>query len=74
MVVVIGQRLQHGEARFLLAVLVLAGQLDDLGSGVFLVDKGALKREIDEARDNLVSSRSEFAAAAAARAKPAATA
>ena len=53
-VVVIGQRLQHGEARFLLAVLVLAGQLNDLGGGVLFVDKGALQREIDEAGDDFV--------------------
>ena len=53
LVVVIGQRLQHGEARFLLAVEVVALELDDLGRRVLLVDKGALEREIDEAGDDV---------------------
>ena len=53
-VVVVGQRLQHGEARFLLAAGVLAGEVDHFGRGVFLVDKGTLEREVDEAGDDLV--------------------
>ena len=53
LVVVIGQRLQHGEARFLLAIALLAGELDDLGRRIFLVDMGALEREIDEAGNDV---------------------
>ena len=51
-VVMIRERLQHGEARFLLAVAVLAGEFDHFGSGVLLVDMGALEREVDEAGDD----------------------
>ena len=47
-VVVIGEFLQHGEARLFLAIEVFAPQLDDLRGGVFLVNIGALEREIDE--------------------------
>jgi hypothetical protein len=48
LVVVIGQRLQHGEARFFLAVEVFTLELDDLRRRVLLVDVGALEREVDE--------------------------
>ena len=48
LVVVIGQRLQHGEARFFLAVEVFTLELDDLRRRVLLVDIGALEREVDE--------------------------
>ena len=53
LVVVIGQRLQHGEARFLLAIEILALEVDHLGRRVFLVDMRALEREIDEAGDQV---------------------
>ena len=53
LVVVIGQRLQHGEARFLLALEVFALELDHFGRRVLLVDMGALEREIDEAGDDV---------------------
>ena len=53
LVVVIGQRLQHGEARGLLAVDDVAFERHDFGSGVLLVDKGALEREVDEAGDDV---------------------
>ncbi len=53
LVVVVGERLQHREARFLLAARILALELDDLGGGVLLVDIGALQREIDEAGDDV---------------------
>ena len=50
LVVVVGERLQHGEARGLLAVERVAFEhLDDLGWRVLAVDEGALEREIDEA-------------------------
>ncbi len=49
LVVVVGQRLQHGEARFLLAAGVLTLEFDDFRRRVLLVDKGAFEREIDEA-------------------------
>ncbi len=53
LVVVIGERLQHGEARFLLALGVFALQLDHLGRRVLLVDMRALEREIDKAGDEV---------------------
>ena len=53
LVVVIGERLQHREARFFFAIEVIALQVDDLRRRVFLVDIGALEREIDEAGDNI---------------------
>ena len=53
LVVVIGQRLQHGEARILLAVGVLAREFDHLRRRVLLVDIGALEREIDEAGNDV---------------------
>ena len=54
LVVVVGERLQHGEARVLLAVEIVAFERDHLGRRVLLVDKGALEREIDEAGDDVV--------------------
>ena len=54
LVVVIGERFQHGEARGLLALEILAGEIDHLGRGVLLVDMGALEREIDKAGDDVV--------------------
>ena len=53
LVVVVGERLQHGEARGLLAVERVAFERDDLRRRVLLVDKGAFEREIDEAGDDL---------------------
>ena len=52
-VVVIGELLQHGEARFLFAVEIAAFQRNDLGRLVLAVDEGALQREIDEPFDQL---------------------
>ena len=74
LVVVVGERLQHGEARVLLAVRDVALERHDLGWRVLLVDMGALEREIDEAGDDVVRSRSGSGAAPAARATPAAAA
>ena len=53
LVVVVGELFQHAEARFLLAIEVLARELDHLGRRVLLVDMGALEREVDEAGDDL---------------------
>ncbi len=53
LVVMVGQCLQHGEARGLFAREHLVIERDDLGRRVFLVDEGALQREIDEAVDAL---------------------
>ena len=53
LVVVVGERLQHGEARGLLAIDHVAFERHDFGGGVLLVDKGALEREVDEARDDV---------------------
>src|SRR5262249_5939399 len=53
LVVVIGQRLQHREARFLLAIEIFALEFDDLRRCAFLVDIGAFEREVDEARNNI---------------------
>ncbi len=50
-VVMIGELLQHREARFLLAVEIAAFELDDFGGLVLAIDEGALQREIDEALD-----------------------
>ncbi len=52
-VVVVGQRFQHGETRSLLAIGDVAFERNDFGSGVLLVDKGALQREIDKAADDV---------------------
>ena len=53
-VVVVGELLQHGEARLLAAVEAFAFERDDLGRGVLLVDMSALQREIDETGDDIV--------------------
>ena len=53
LVVVVGKRLEHLEARFFLAVEVFVLQLDDFGRRVFFVDKGALEREIDKPGDDV---------------------
>ncbi len=53
LVVVVGQRLQHGEARGLLAVEGIAFERHHLRRRVLLVDEGALEREIDETGDDL---------------------
>ncbi len=52
-VVVIGELLQHREARFLLAVEIAALQRHHLGRLVLAIDEGALQREIDEAFDQI---------------------
>ena len=54
LVVMIGERLQHGEARFLVAVGIVAVERHDLGRRMLLVDMGALEREVDEADDDVV--------------------
>ena len=48
-IVVVGEALKHGEARLLLAVELVRGQLDDARHRVLAVNKSALEREIDEA-------------------------
>ncbi len=53
-VVVIGEALQHGVARFLLARQFAGGNVDHDGRRVFAIDEGALQREIDEAGDDAV--------------------
>ena len=53
LVVVIGERFQHGEARGLLAIGHVAVERNDFRGGMLLVDKGALQREIDEAADDI---------------------
>jgi hypothetical protein len=53
LVVVVGQRLQHGEARGLLAIERVAFQRHDLRRRMLLVDVGALEGEIDEAGDEV---------------------
>ena len=50
-VVMVGELLQHREARFLLAVEIAAFQLHDFGRLVLAIDEGALQREIDETFD-----------------------
>ena len=52
-VVVIGQRLQHGEARGFLAIEHVAFERDDFGGSVLLVDERAFQCEIDEAGDDV---------------------
>ena len=54
LVVVVGERLQHGEAGILAAIESVALELHHLGRGVLLVDEGTLQREIDEADDDVV--------------------
>ena len=53
LVVVIGERFQHRKARGLFRVGGIAFERNDLRRGVLLVDKGALEREIDKARDDV---------------------
>ena len=53
LVIVVGERLQHGEARFLLAAQIVAVERDDCRGSVFLVDEGPFEREIDEAGDDV---------------------
>lgn len=54
-IVMIGEEFQHGEPRFLLAIEIAAVERDDLGSRLFAIDEGALKREIDEAGDEIAA-------------------
>ena len=51
-VVVVGERLEHGEAGFGLAGAVLVPHVDHFARGVLAVDEGALEREVDEAGDD----------------------
>ena len=53
LVVVIGERLQHGEAGILLAIEIVALEVDHLRRRVLLVDKGPFEREIDEAGNDI---------------------
>ena len=57
LVVVVGQRLQHGEARGLLEVERIAFERNDLRGRVLLVDKRAFEREIDEPGDEIARKR-----------------
>ena len=54
LVVVVGQLLEHLEARLGLALLDGRGHLDDLGLGLRAIDEGALERQIDEAGGDAV--------------------
>ena len=54
LVVVIGQLLQHGEARFLLMRGERIGNCHDLARRMLAIDVSALQREIDEAGDDVV--------------------
>ena len=53
LVVMIGERLQHREARGLLALERVAFERDHLRRSMLLVDKRAFKREIDETGDEV---------------------
>ena len=53
LVVMIGQRLQHREARRLFAIGRVAFEPNHFGRGVLPVNKGALQREIDEAGNDV---------------------
>jgi hypothetical protein len=50
---VVGQGLQHGEARGLLEVERIAFERNDLRGRVLLVDERAFEREIDEPGDDV---------------------
>ena len=52
-VVMVGELLQHREARFLFAIEIAACELDDFGGLVLAIDEGAFQREIDETLDQL---------------------
>ena len=54
LVVVVGELLQHREARLRLALLDGSRHLDHLGLRVRAVDEGPLEREVDEARGDAV--------------------
>ena len=60
LVVVIGQRLQHGEARGLFQIGGVAFERNHFRGRVLLVDKGAFQREIDEARDEVAGERRDL--------------
>ena len=53
LVVMVGERLQHREARGLFPIGGVAFERNDFRGGVLLVDKGAFEREIDEAGDDV---------------------
>ena len=54
LIVMIGEALQHRVARFLLAQLVVGGNVDHARGGMLLVDEGALEREVDIADGDAV--------------------
>ncbi len=74
LVVVVGERLQHGEAGVFLAIEIIAFEIDDLGRGVLLVDKGPFEREVDEAGHDFVFPGRESGAAATEHGRPPAAA
>ena len=51
-VVVVGERLEHGEAGLDLAGASSSSMSIDLARGVLAIDEGALEREVDEAGDD----------------------
>ena len=53
LVVMIGQRLQHRETGRLFAIGRIAFEPHHFGRGMLPVNKGALQREIDEARNDV---------------------
>src|SRR5215218_1646145 len=50
-VVIIGELLEHGEARFLLEISHVRRYVNDFARHILAIDVGPLEREIDEARD-----------------------
>ncbi len=54
LVIVIGEPLQHGEARVFLTARIIAFKRDQFAGRMFAIDKRALQREIDEADHDAV--------------------
>ena len=54
LVVIVGELLQHGEPRLLLAVGERLGNADHFARRMLAIDKSTLEREIDEAGDDVV--------------------
>ena len=53
LVIMVGEGLQHGEARRFFAIGHIAFERNDFRGRVLLVDEGARQREIDEAGDDI---------------------
>jgi hypothetical protein len=61
LVIVIGERFQHGKTRLDFARLLVAGNFGDFAFGIFAIDVGAFQSQVDRADDDAVLAQGNLA-------------